>query len=214
MNDPTIVTLDRDHPDPTRDQYWVNENLESAARQLDKSLPARYREAIADHVDVVAWVKELVATSASTRTVVPTLGEGPSLLLLGKVGRGKTYQAWGAIRALAATGLRVWWEVTTAADLYAILRRPKIDTEAEFQRFASTRLLVLDDLGASKVSEWTEQETYRLVNHRYERQLPTLFTSNLLPKQLGEVLGDRIASRMVEMTQRVVLEGEDRRRAS
>lgn len=213
MSDPTIVTLDRDHADPNRDRHWIRENLEAAARLLDRTLPAHYRDAVADHPAVIEWVKALVAESAARTSVVPHLAEGPSLLLLGKVGRGKTHQAWGAVRALAASGLRLSWEVVTAADLYATLRRPKTDTEAEFQRYACARLLVLDDLGASKVSEWTEQETYRLVNHRYQHELPTLFTSNLLPKQLAEMLGDRITSRMVEMTRRVVLEGEDRRRA-
>jgi DNA replication protein DnaC len=89
-----------------------------------------------------------------------------------------------------------------------------VDLEAVFERHARADLLVLDDLGASKSTEWTEEINYRLVNHRYENELPTLFTSNVPPKELIGVLGMRVASRLVEMTTRVPLDGEDRRRAS
>ncbi len=215
MSDPTIVTLTTDYPDPDRDLYWVAENLESAARHLDASIPARYRHAVADNAEVRAWVKAVVESAVDSKLTVPAVTHGPSLLICGAVGRGTTYQAWGAVRALAVTGLRINWRVITAADLYASLRpRPGVDTEAAFQHYATTRLLVVDDLGAAKSTEFTEEVNYRLVNHRYEDELPTLFTSNVPPKELGEVLGGRVASRLVEMTTRVVLKGEDRRRAS
>ncbi len=73
-------------------------------------------------------------------------------------------------------------------------------------------LLLVDDLGAAKTSEWTEELTYRLVNHRYEHLLPTVFTTNLTIRDLRDALGDRIASRLAQMTERVTLTGADRRR--
>lgn len=214
-SDPTIVTLDDDYPDPSRDRHWVAENLEAAARHLEATLPAHYATAVADHPDVVAWVKALMQSAVDAKLTVPALASGPSLLLTGKVGRGKTYQVWGAIRALAVTGLRIGWVVTTAADMYAAIRpRAGVDSETVFQHYAHARLLVLDDVGASKSTEWTEEINYRLVNHRYENELPTLFTSNLTPKELAGMVGDRVASRLVEMTRPVAVHGEDRRRAS
>jgi DNA replication protein DnaC len=213
-SDPTIVTLD-DYPDPQRDRYWVAENLDAAARHLAETLPVHYADAVADHPDVVAWVKAVVESAVASKLTVPALTTGPSLLLCGRVGRGKTHQAWGAVRALAVTGLRIGWVVVTAADLYALLRpRAGVDSETVFQHHARARLLVLDDVGASKSTEWTEEINYRLVNHRYENELPTLFTSNLPPKELPAMLGDRVASRLIEMTSPVVLRGEDRRRAA
>jgi DNA replication protein DnaC len=212
MSDPTIVTITADYPDENRDRWRVEENLDSAARNLEASMPVHYASAVADHPDVAAWVRALVACAVAARRTVPTLLEGPSLLLCGAVGRGKTHQAWGAVRALAVTGLRVSWRVTTAADMYAALRpRAGVDGEV-FRAYADARLLVLDDVGASKGTEWTEEVNYRLVNHRYENELPTLFTTNVPPKDLGEALGARVTSRLVEMTTRVVLTGPDRRR--
>jgi DNA replication protein DnaC len=87
-----------------------------------------------------------------------------------------------------------------------------VDSEEEFRRYATARLLVIDDLGAAKGSEWVEEINYRLINHRYEHKMPTLITSNLLPKELGAALGERVTSRLVEMADRVVIEGTDRRR--
>ncbi len=42
--------------------------------------------------------------------------------------------------------------------------------------------------------------------------LPTLITTNLPTEQLRVALGDRVASRLAEMTERVILKGPDRRR--
>ena len=94
--------------------------------------------------------------------------------------------------------------------------RPRhgVDSETEFRAAADAGLLVLDDLGVSKNSEWVEEVNYRLVNHRYENTLPTLFTSNVRPRDLAEALGERVASRLTEMTGRVILKGADRRYGS
>lgn len=212
--DPTITTLLGDYPGMDFDRYFIEDNLRHAAETIALRIPARYADAVADVPEVAAWVRSLVDHSVrSARGPVVGLRSGPSLLLVGSTGTGKTHQAYGALRALAVTGMKIRWQMSTAADLYARLRpRARVDTEAEFDSYASAPLLVLDDLGAAKGSEWTEEVNYRLINHRYERELPTLITSNVPPKELGSALGERVASRLVEMAERVVLRGEDRRR--
>ncbi|MEU8437309.1 ATP-binding protein [Streptomyces sp. NPDC029216] len=141
--------------------------------------------------------------------------EPVSALQLADARTGKTHQAYGAVRALLAAGVRLRWEAVTAADLFARLRpRPGLDAERELHTLARCPLLLLDDIGAAKGSEWTEELTYRLINHRYEYLRPTLLTTNLPIPQLRTGLGDRVASRLSEMTHRVVLDGADRRRTS
>lgn len=73
-------------------------------------------------------------------------------------------------------------------------------------------LLIIDDLGAAKASEWVEEVTYRLINRRYNHMLPTLITTNLAIKDLRAHLGDRVTSRLAQMTTRVEFEPVDRRR--
>ncbi|MFG2369389.1 ATP-binding protein [Streptomyces mirabilis] len=184
----------------------------TALELADARIPARYRRALADHPQVTTWADQ-VARAGRPGPGGPGIAEGPSLLIAGPTGTGKTYQAYGAVRALLTRGVRLRWEATTSADLHARLRpRPGHDGERELQTLARCPLLVLDDLGAAKSSEWTEELTYRLINHRYEHMLPTLITTNLPIPELRTALGDRVASRLAEMTERVVLTGPDRRR--
>jgi DNA replication protein DnaC len=197
---------------------WDERNELDAA---DLRVPARYSKALAADPGMRNWLGKLVSRAARDRSrAVPSVTTGPSVLMLGKVGTGKTHEAWGAVRGLAACGVRSHWHVITAADFYARLRpRHGIDSEAEFREIATASLLVLDDLGAEKPSEWTEAVNYRLVNCRYEHELATVLISNLpLDDRPGEgpglrsVLGDRVMSRLAEMTETVVMEGPDRRR--
>lgn len=175
--------------------------LRRVTEVTDRRIPPRYAHAAPTEPAVMAWCDAFAA------------GNPSSLLILGATGAGKTYQAYGALRELAARGIATGWVGVTAPDLYAALRpREGIDTEAEFARYAGAELLLLDDLGAAKASEWTEEITYRLIGHRYDAMTPCLITSNVPTDKLRAVLGDRVASRLSEMCQRVVLRGGDRRR--
>jgi len=217
MTDPTIALVpapeDEEH---ARDRaHWIRENTESIGQAVQRRIPARYTDAVVSVEGVADWVRLLVKASPRHPMQSPVIHTGPSLLLLGPTGTGKTFQAWGAIRALAASGARFTFQFTTAADMYAKLRpRHGVDSEREFETYLKTGVLVVDDLGAAKSSEWVEEVNYRLINTRYEQGLPTLCTSNVPVKQLADHLGDRVTSRLTEMALRVVLEGQDRRRAS
>lgn len=187
--------------------------IRAALTTCAEKIPRHYRAAVCDTPDLHAWVDDLVA--GARHHIVTSVATGPSLLLLGPTGVGKTFQAYGAIRDLAVTGIRARWVAASAADIYAALRpRHQVDSETEFQRFAGADVLLVDDLGAAKASDWTEEVNYRLINHRYENEKPTLITSNVTPAQLGHALGDRVGSRLSEMCQRVVLKGGDRRRTA
>ncbi|MFJ9704782.1 ATP-binding protein [Streptomyces sp. NPDC101234] len=186
----------------------------TALELADARIPARYRRALADHSQITAWADQ-IAGAGRPGPGGPGIAEGPSLLIAGPTGTGKTYQAYGAVRALLSRGVRLRWEATTSADLHARLRpRAGHDGERDLQTLARCPLLLLDDLGAAKTSEWTEELTYRLINHRYEHMLPTLITTNLPTAELRTALGDRVASRLAEMTERVILTGPDRRRTA
>lgn len=210
-----------------RDIDWLNtdSDIESDANlarlnltEAAKLIPFHYRTALATEPAIRHWVDAVAAEARQHQVarggLVAVAHRGPSLMLLGPTGVGKTHQAFGAVRDLAITGVIARWTVTTAADMYAALRpRHGVDSEAEFERYRNARLLLVDDLGAARtLTEFTEEVNFRLVNHRYEHHLPTLFTSNVTPNELAGRLGDRVFSRLAEMTQRIVLKGDDKRR--
>lgn len=186
--------------------------LADAEAACTARFPKRYREATADRADVLDWVSQFHAGPA----------DAPSLLLLGPTGTGKTHQAYAAIRAsvtvalpMRSGGVRApTWHAMTYAEMTASLRPRgrEYDTEAVLERYRTLGLLFIDDLGAAKLTEFTEEATYRLINGRYEDMRPSIFTSNLPMHELKEAIGDRIASRLAETCIRVVLDGPDRRR--
>lgn len=208
-----LVLLERDYSTLDFDPHWIRENRESAARRL-KDFPVHYRCAQVSNPEIAEWVRQVIRGAVEASNLITVaVTHGPSLLVLGQTGTGKTYQAYGAIRALAESGASCNWVITTAADMYARLRpRHRVDAEEEFERYQRARVLVIDDLGAAKGSEFTEEINYRLVNHRYQNEMPTLITSNIPPKDLAAALGERVASRLTEMAHRVVVKGDDRRR--
>jgi DNA replication protein DnaC len=70
---------------------------------------------------------------------------------------------------------------------------------------------VLDDLGREKVTDWTGEVVYTLVNGRYEAMLPTVVTTNLTRSDLAESAYWPAISRLAEDGALVAIEAEDRR---
>ncbi|HYM23757.1 MAG TPA: hypothetical protein VEU08_11120, partial [Vicinamibacterales bacterium] len=92
-------------------------------------------------------------------------------------------------------------------------------TELEVLRPVLTAdLLVLDDLGAEKTSEWVEETMNLIVNTRYNERRTTMFTSNYLdipddsdPNSLLFRIGFRMRSRLHEMCEFIEMDGADYR---
>ena len=199
-------------PRPTLGARRADEAIAHGRQWSLTHTPVRYRDATVAVPEVSAWVRELVRLAVDPDEPVAWVRTGPSLLLYGVCGTGKTHNGYGALRALSTSGAFCGWVATPAADLYARLRpRHGVDSEDVFERHAKAPVLMLDDLGAAKGTDWVEEVNYRLINHRYERMLPTLVTSNVPPRDLAGVVGERVASRLTEMATPVVLKGTDRR---
>jgi len=72
-------------------------------------------------------------------------------------------------------------------------------------------LLILDDIGTDKVSDWSKQIIYTIVDRRYRNMKQLIVTSNLSLQEIGKLYDDRIASRLMEMGSVVELVGKDKR---
>ncbi|MER7043679.1 ATP-binding protein [Streptomyces jumonjinensis] len=194
------------------DPQWHREaRVQYALNRWAAAAPRRFEAADISVPEAAAWADRVLAEPE-------TAG---ALLLVGETGTGKTREAYGALRRIALGGPQRFEVIAvTSADMYGSLRPSQTSgaSERELKRLCEVQLLLLDDLGTTRVTEWTEEITYRLLNHRYNQCLPTIITSNLPARSddgpdLTDFVGDRVASRLAEMvTALVPMVGPDRRR--
>ncbi len=139
---------------------------------------------------------------------------GRGIYLCGDVGSGKTHLAVAVMNELI-TRKRVPGLFVTVPELLDNLRgaykNPGQDIDEWMAAVKNAELLVLDDLGSERVTEWVRERIFVIVNHRYREALPTLFTSNIGPEELPAQLGERTASRIISMSEGVQLNGKDYR---
>lgn len=137
--------------------------------------------------------------------------EKNGLLILGTVGTGKTHLAASIANYLVEKGIPT--QFGTFIDYLESIKREydAIGQKEELSRLKNTLMLVIDDLGKEKWSEWTQQVLFDIVNHRYEYRLPIVVTSNLNPDQLKKYVGEAIYSRLYEMCGYVRMTGANYR---
>jgi len=164
----------------------------------------------------------------------PHLGadEGLGLLFSGDNGVGKTHLAVAVLRELVvAKGARgQFW------DFHELIREIKSSYDPEtkttelqvLEPVVEMDVLLLDDLGAWKMTDWMNDTLFYILNSRYMAKRPTIITTNyqdvtreeaiaadsLRRKEfLVERIGQRLRSRLMEMCLVVRMQGADHRQA-
>lgn len=134
-----------------------------------------------------------------------------SLLLMGDVGRGKTFLS-SAIANVAVAAKRsvVYF---TFSQFLEFARTARLDDDNDYrqsvQRLLDADLIVLDDLGSEKLTEFVGQEFFNIINHRMNRSLPMVISTNMHPSEIQDAYGARIASRLLNGFDSLMLKGED-----
>lgn len=146
--------------------------------------------------------------------------DGPAerwLYLHGDVGRGKSGLAVALLRALVERGASGLFVVVP--DLLERIRRTYRTRDAaeasEADVMASlydVEVLVLDDLGAERTTDWVQERLFLVVGHRHDAHRRTILTSNLDLAELGERLHKRTASRIDELSEVIHMQGPNLRR--
>lgn len=144
------------------------------------------------------------------------------LLLMGSVGVGKTHLAVSILKGLTERGFScLFYEFSSLLKEIQDSYNPHTHA-SELSVLApvlNTEILVLDELGASKPTDWVRDTLAHVINTRYNEKKFTVFTTNYLdmrPNDREETLEDRVGvrvrSRLYEMCRTVSMEGKDYRR--
>lgn len=224
----------------TRCDCHINDRINrlvTAAR-----IPARYANCTLDRIEVVNQSLEQ-ALFATKRFVEDYPFEKLGILFVGQIGVGKTHLAVGAIQDL----IRRKGIGCLFCDYRELLKEiqhsynPAVQaTELEILRpVLETEVLVLDELGATRSSEWVWDTVSYIINYRYNEKKTTIITTNFsdLPSRktqeetlktreyktqdqrdaqnaaraetLGDRITDRMRSRLHEMCRVITVEGTD-----
>ena len=165
---------------------------------------------------------QVAAFSKSTTLTMeyPAIDQG--LLLMGTVGVGKTHLAVSILKGLTERGFTcLFYEFGTLLKEIQDSYNPatKASELGVLAPVLNAEILVLDELGASKPTDWVRDTMAHIINSRYNDNKLTIFTTNYLDERkrekeetLEDRIGVRLRSRLYEMCRTVEMSGTDYRR--
>jgi len=185
-------------------------------RGLHDTIPERFRDIAFDRAPVNDMEPQTVRyVRRFCERVDSNLDEGKGFFFFGDRGTGKTTLAM--LIAQYALRARRTVAIYTAPWLLSQIRST-YEQGAEhtylglMERLAAVDLLQLDDMAVASQTDWTLEQLYTIVNRRYEDQRSVVLTADVeSPDRLGDHVGPRTASRLLEMCEPVPLFGADNR---
>lgn len=143
--------------------------------------------------------------------------ENIGLLFCGTVGSGKTYLACCIANALIEEYM-IRVKIRNFAQIINDLQKSGFDLDKNdyIESLTNVSVLILDDLGIERDTSYAKEQVYNIVNSRYLKQKPTIFTTNLPYEKIQNsddgVEYERIYSRIIEMCIPIKVMGEDFRK--
>lgn len=197
----------------------------AAARMLAAQVPDRYKDCKIENYKLnlpATHPSHERARAMAKKFVEDWKTRDRGLLFVGPVGVGKTHLAVAILRRLVEE-CGVHGMFCDFSDLLERIQATfsKANSDSADEVIAPYRdadLLVLDELGARRPTDWVRDVLYGLINTRYNRRRITIVTSNYGDttgpngeESLDKRVGQMVRSRLYEMCDLVVLEGSDYR---
>lgn len=139
--------------------------------------------------------------------------EDKGLYVWGEAGVGKTVLACSIAKAFIKAGWVVKY-ISSPKFIMQLQDSYKDIAESTYNKLedvSTIPLLVIDDIGAEKLTDFVKQAFYFIINEREQWERPTIITSNYSLDDLDTYIDSRISSRISGMCDIIKLEGKDRR---
>lgn len=182
-----------------------------------------YRQRLEDRERILrkAGIPQIYWDIPEDATYLDAVNDG-GLFIHGLVGRGKTWLSVATMKAWMNRNRGRRAVFTDAMGFFSHIRKSYDGGDSEREamwRFIGANLLVFDDFGKGRPSEWSLERIEDLVQERYTEGRPTIFTSQWAGSDLIARLGEggsvesatAIVSRIVQRCKTVELTGPDRR---
>ena len=138
-----------------------------------------------------------------------------NLLLIGTTGTGKTHVSTAIAKEVISQGFDVLYDSTQ--NILNDFEKDKFksgynQTESASDKYLECDLLIIDDLGAEFITQFSVSSLYNLINTRQNKGLSTIISTNLTASELAGKYEGRIYSRIIGADYTVLrFEGDDRR---
>lgn len=183
----------------------------------DAGIFARYKQsnfASFEHRGVPAIIRQnYERVKQYAQTLEDHIKNGEGLILRGQIGTMKTSLAVAVLQHTLAQDLSGFF-VTMPSLLDTIFTLKERNPE-EWVRFEhklrTTRLLVVDDLGAEYKTDWVLNKVDAIISERYNRCLPMIVTTNLTGEQMRTTYADRVIDRLRSTCEIVTFQGQSMR---
>ena len=196
---------------------------DGVARQMlsQARIPARYAKC--DFSTFITYRNEKLqrACRQARKFASDFPGVARGLLFIGPPGIGKTHVAVSILREVVLKGIRgVYYDTRSLLSAIRSTYNPVTRaSEADIlEEVMGAELLVLDDLGAERPTDWVEEMLHLVINTRYNEKRPTVFTTNYEDvadtdnfESLRVRVGFRLYSRFREMCEFLEYDGPDYR---
>lgn len=153
------------------------------------------------------------AMRAYVRSFPEMQKSGKGLLLYGNVGTGKTFAAGCVVNALEEMGHPAL--MTSFSRLATVLFDLKDGRQRFLDRILLFDLVMIDDLGAERDTEYMSEQVANIVDSLYRANIPMLITSNYTPMQMTEtddIRKRRVYDRVLERCYPILVDGQSRRK--
>lgn len=177
------------------EELFLRSGMPQAMRSLTfDNFDIQQYETPEDMADKVAWCKQFARQMIDGHCQ-------QCLFLTGGVGRGKTHLSAAIANQVLDNGKTVLYR--RAADLFDLIRQYRYEEnrqrfEEMLRQLRTCDLLVLDDLGAERTTEFVIEQLVILLEERNYHDKPWIISSNLSLNEIGDAYNDRTSDRILE----------------